>query len=181
MTYDGLDPRRKRLAARRDFRLRIFLPQFVDKFLLLIAEIHGRDASMRGADKDSTDGRVRDRISDFHSLSSALIVRRRHPELCVPALVDAARLSVARLVQSRGHVLALPQLALEALHAQGVGKFFGSETRGLPERAAKRSRRGPEFSGKLAELDALFVAAFEYASGSRDERCGGVQLIRPAT
>src|SRR2546425_6982873 len=88
MTHDGLDPRRKRLAARRDFRLRIFLPQFVDKFLLLIAEIHGRDASMRGADKDSSDGRVRDRVSNFHSLSSSLIGRRRHPELGVAALVD---------------------------------------------------------------------------------------------
>src|SRR5690242_13912884 len=97
------DPALELVGSSGNFRARIFIAQFGDEFVFVVAKIDRGDAAVGGGNEDFSERRLGDGVAELHARASLAIRGGRHAELRVAAFVDAAGRAVTCFVKGVGN------------------------------------------------------------------------------
>src|SRR5467141_3026358 len=90
--------------AAANLGVRILLAKGGGQRFILVPEIDGGDTAVRRGYQHAAQRAIGNRVGNLHATPAAAVRGRRHAELCVRLLVEAARRAISRFIECGCHV-----------------------------------------------------------------------------
>ncbi len=149
-------------------RERKLMPKAVLEFVVRIGELDGANTFFSGGNQHAPQRRIGAGIADGRGDGAATIFVRSHAQLGGGALVQAAAGAVAGVVHGAGDGVAGLQIALELVHAAGVGVGARRDAKHGLERALQMERALAELRSQAAQRDRFVQMPLDVAADRLD-------------
>lgn len=121
MCKDLRGPSRNRALVEHDRRSRVFRLERAREISVALAHCHGTDAPFGARDKQASQRRSNDRVSDVHPRTAGLVAGRRHAEPRGGTLIESAARPVACVKKRRCHSESASEPLFHFLEPRRVG------------------------------------------------------------
>ncbi len=142
--------------------------QAVFQFVVRIGELNGADTLFRGGNQHASQRRIGAGVADRRGDGAATVFVGRHAQLRRGALVEAAARAVAGVVHRAGDGVPGLQIALELVHAAGIGIGPGRDAQHCFECALQMKGTLAKFRSQAAQRDRFIQMALDIAAYGLD-------------
>ena len=163
-----------RLSHRRDRSVAVFVAKRGRDLFDVVAESNEADPAVGRADQDPADWRLERGVRNRDPLALAAILGRSHPETRPGLLVDAARRSVAGIVQGRVDRLLLAQGRFEVAHPCLRHVLLRCDPNDRLERPSEVKAAHGGAAGQVGEAERLVAVVLDISADRLDPLGHGV-------